>query len=573
MKMRKCSFLQKIILFSILLIANGFTFLFAADNQWTIAAIPFEVDVRSGTKSSVYKEFETLFPKRILDNLVSGNQRYIEKSETDRRNLYELKKKQTAKFLELSGLVKTRDSLFLNNYSEKELKRKIEEAEKKIEACKKNIDENQALIEKLLISETNLPSSNNVRKNQTEGEKFLNLFKNLFSTSAETDYYEEVAVYSSVDNPFLELSEEQKEAFLENGTGSAAFQKLCDEKKIRCVLTGKVTVIDDYISVSSVLTLMPGNLELCRASEIGTTSESETLCDLLADSMLQYVSGSLPVSITVKVMNEENIEGLKFTFDDQVVSNYSIPQIFESGIHTVSFSAPDYKTLVTSYFFEGNQNYEIGVTLVKKENGFINLKMKHPAEGTLFANGIPVVKSDQFKNTSKIEIDGKEILGVFVSEDGFSDFYYIDSKKISDGRFCQANLKAMDTASYIDLRRKIMYGSYSAFMISMMGWCVTYGSLYNTYAAYKQNPTIELYEKAVKWQTASKVMTGFAVGTGVLWGYTLVRYLIAADKVLPVSTKVLKPEDFEVISENNTVEETVEKLNIENSEEQHEQIQ
>lgn len=566
MKMRKCNLIQKLCIFSILLIVNGFTFLYAADNQWTVAAIPFQVDVRSGSKNSIYKEFETLFPKRILDNLAFGNQRFIDKSETDQRKLYDLKKKQTANFLELSGLVKSRDSLFLYDYSERELKRKINEAEKKIEACKKKIAENQVLIDQLVLSKADASSTYNVHKIQSETEKFQNLFKNLFSTNVESEYYEQVQVYGSIDNPFIELTEQQQADFLENGLNSIFIKKISDEKKIRCILTGKVTVIDEYISVSAVLTLMPGNRELCRESEIGATSQSETICDLLSDSMLQYVFGTLPVSINVKVMNEETVDGLKFTFDDQVVSDFSIPQIFESGIHTVSFSAPGYKTLVTSYYFEGNQNYEIGVHLVKKDNGFINFRMKYFQEGTLFANGMPLVSSDQYKNTSRIEIDGKEILGIFVSEDGLSDFYYIDSKKISDGNFYQSNIKAMDTASYIDLRRKIMYGSYSAFMLSMMGWCVTYGSLYNTFAAYQQNPTIELYEKAVKWQNASKVMTGFAWGTGLLWGYTLIRYLIAADKVLPSTTKVLRPEDFEIISNED-------KTSIEFSEEQDEQIQ
>ena len=566
MKMRKCNLIQKLCIFSVLLIVNGFTFLYAADNQWTVAAIPFQVDVRSGSKNSIYKEFETLFPKRILDNLAFGNQRFIDKSETDQRKLYDLKKKQTANFLELSGLVKSRDSLFLYDYSERELKRKINEAEKKIEACKKKIAENQVLIDQLVLSKADASSTYNVHKIQSETEKFQNLFKNLFSTNVESEYYEQVQVYGSIDNPFIELTEQQQADFLENGLNSIFLKKISDEKKIRCILTGKVTVIDEYISVTAVLTLMPGNRELCRESEIGATAQSETICDLLSDSMLQYVFGTLPVSINVKVMNEETVDGLKFTFDDQVVSNFSIPQIFESGIHTVSFSAPGYKTLVTSYHFEGNQNYEIGVHLVKKDNGFINFRMKYFQEGTLFANGMPLVSSDQYKNTSRIEIDGKEILGIFVSEDGLSDFYYIDSKKISDGNFYQSNIKAMDTASYIDLRRKIMYGSYSAFMISMMGWCVTYGSLYNTFAAYQQNPTIELYEKAVKWQNASKVMTGFAWGTGLLWGYTLIRYLIAADKVLPSTTKVLRPEDFEIISNED-------KTSIEFSEEQDEQIQ
>ena len=255
MKMRKCNLIQKLCIFSVLLIVNGFTFLYAADNQWTVAAIPFQVDVRSGSKNSIYKEFETLFPKRILDNLAFGNQRFIDKSETDERKLYDLKKKQTANFLELSGLVKSRDSLFLYDYSERELKRKINEAEKKIEACKKKIAENQVLIDQLVLSKADASSTYNVHKIQSETEKFQNLFKNLFSTNVESEYYEQVQVYGSIDNPFIELTEQQQADFLENGLNSIFIKKISDEKKIRCILTGKVTVIDEYISVSAVLTL------------------------------------------------------------------------------------------------------------------------------------------------------------------------------------------------------------------------------------------------------------------------------------------------------------------------------
>ena len=43
------------------------------------------------------------------------------------------------------------------------------------------------------------------------------------------------------------------------------------------------------------------------------------------------------------------------------------------------------------------------------------------------------------------------------------------------------------------------------------------------------------YSEAKKWQTASNVTAGISIGCGVWFVYELVRYLIAANQVLPAT--------------------------------------
>ena len=49
---------------------------------------------------------------------------------------------------------------------------------------------------------------------------------------------------------------------------------------------------------------------------------------------------------------------------------------------------------------------------------------------------------------------------------------------------------------------------------------------------------------AEKWQTATNVTRFITIGCGVFWGYELVRYLIAANSVLPQNARAAKEENF-----------------------------
>ena len=130
---------------------------------------------------------------------------------------------------------------------------------------------------------------------------------------------------------------------------------------------------------------------------------------------------------------------------------------------------------------------------------------------------------------------------------------------VYDGNYVSINPKPMDRMAYIDKRRKIMYGAYSAFILSLIPTFYTYGNYQNYVNLYKNNQAD--YEMAEKWQTATNVTRFITIGCGVFWGYELVRYLIAANSVLPQNARKEDNSLFEFVDPQ-----TIQKKETEESE-------
>ena len=153
---------------------------------------------------------------------------------------------------------------------------------------------------------------------------------------------------------------------------------------------------------------------------------------------------------------------------------------------------------------------------------------------------------------TQIAIDGKSILGEFIAENGETSFFYIPKRLAVDGNFLTINPKPMDRMSYIDTRRKWMYGAYSVFMISLIPAFYTNGKFKNDLQLYNKGQLS--YEDAQKTQTLMNVARLASIGCGVFWGYELVRYLIAANSVLPQNARrsnVQLPVEEKKSEENN----------------------
>ena len=118
--------------------------------KWTIAAEEFTF-VDSNKKDNVSKAISKTLPTLILEKLDANIIRNVYPDENFERIQYDLKKERLSLFLQLSGLVKTKDSLILYDYSPSELKRKQKEQDKKIKEIKDKIDNN---LEKLKKAET-----------------------------------------------------------------------------------------------------------------------------------------------------------------------------------------------------------------------------------------------------------------------------------------------------------------------------------------------------------------------------------------------------------------------------------
>ena len=148
-------------------------------------------------------------------------------------------------------------------------------------------------------------------------------------------------------------------------------------------------------------------------------------------------------------------------------------------------------------------------------------------------NGEHALEIDGVK--SQIAINGKAILGEFVTENGETAFFYIPEKMVYDGNYVSIKPKPMDRMAYIDKRRKIMYGTYSLFIMSLIPTFYTYGNYQNYVNLYQNYQTDTATAK--NWQTATNVTRFISIGCGILWGYELVRYLIAANTVLPQNAR------------------------------------
>ena len=104
------------------------------------------------------------------------------------------------------------------------------------------------------------------------------------------------------------------------------------------------------------------------------------------------------------------------------------------------------------------------------------------------------------------------------------------------------NAKPFDRSDYIEKRRRWMYASYSALIVSLVPTFYIYGNSYAKSQAYNNNVDIS-YEDARNWQTASNVMIGVSATAGAFFVYELIRYLVAAENVLPKAARPLSRKE------------------------------
>ena len=120
-------------------------------------------------------------------------------------------------------------------------------------------------------------------------------------------------------------------------------------------------------------------------------------------------------------------------------------------------------------------------------------------------------------------------------------FMQIPRNLMVDGSELQARVKVFDISKNIDRRRKMMYLSYSALMISLPYLFYTYGR-FTTYqrgaqTSYGNVSSDEFY----RYKNLSLIGTGITAACGVWFLCELVAYLIAVDKTLPPRAKKIRP--------------------------------
>jgi len=529
------------ILFLFFLFISSFAFSETLSNKWVIAAEQFEVN-QINQNDKFLEGISKTIPQLILEKLDANIVRNIYPDEKFERKQYELKKERMSLFLQLSSLTKTRDSFVLYNYTETELKLKQREQDKKINDVKKKINEN---LEKLKESEAQFEEdvkNYNSKQNQSKNDfqKFVDLFKHFFSSKDDLYTTEDVAFYNnSFSNLYVRPAK-----LIGKPYESKEFELEMVNAKINTLLTGKINKVGDFYSITVDAYLYPGAKKIITVTDVGSANDFEMICTNIARSIIPVLSNAIPVEIVLNITNEDiKFDQIDFFIDDALQSNVSDQIIVQSGVHYIQFVCPGYKSISTSYYFEGNKKYKIDITFEKEEIKTLNIQSIKPVQGTFYANGTVGIQENEFSNKAKIKINDTLILGSFISSDGKQGFFYIPEKLVIENANLAVKLNLQNKGETVESRRKKMYWSYSLLTISLMPTLFTYGNLNSTINRYNNGK--ESISTVKNWQTGFYVSAGISIGCGIFFVYELVRYLMAANQVVPNKARFAYQSELE----------------------------
>ncbi len=525
---------KSLFLVIIFLFAN---LLCAAESKWTIAAQKFSYS-KGQVNNSVTDATAVSIPADILENINRTLARNVYPDEKLERARYESRKERQSLYLQLTSEYKKRDALVLQNYSDSKLKKALADESKKISELEQKINVNLNLLKEQenqleLEMEKALSGEDINPFEDTEIKRFSRFFKRIFTKEETVISSENIGCYKNDTAALYEPSE----ALLEEGYTSHNFEKAVYSAGINALMTGNITGYGEYLSVEVDVYLYPGAKKIASVMEVGSINELDLITVSLANQIVPGLTNSMPVEVSFSISSAES-DSCEIFIDDVLQNSDSKKITIDSGVHSIQFACKGYKTAETSYYFEGNKKYQVDVNMVELQEGILNIALRKPLNGQVIVNGHVADEIDN--NRTQIKINGNQILGDFISENGETAFFYVPESNYYDGSYVTINPKPMDREKYLDTRRKWMYGAYSAFMVSLIPYFYTYGNLVNQANLYNDGKISR--DEAMKWQTSYNVCSGIVIGCGIFWGYELIRYLVAANSVLPEKGKI-KSED------------------------------
>nr|WP_318681161.1 hypothetical protein [uncultured Treponema sp.] len=470
---------------------------FAEEKKWTVSAVEFTYsqDIK---RNDYEKSLLKAIPQLILDQLNGLKSRNVPSSEVFDREIDKYIKERLALFLELSSETKKRDSYVLQNISEYQFNKYVKESEKKIKDIQKKIDSNLEEQEKLL----NDPSK--FKDRLEEFEIYKNDTETLFTIPAD--------ITNSDFNSYQFSSEVTK-------------------VNINAVITGSVITYGNYCAVSVEMFVYPGAQSTGVITEVGSISKIENVAKNISYRLIPKIENAIPCDVQIKFTNEDLRKKTKLTVDNTIYSPVPEKIVIGNGVHNITFECEGFRKESFSYGFGYEKKYVIEIDFVEDNSFNTAVVLKNPIGGTFYYNG-----NTTSSNELSVKVNNMSVLGYYFTDNENSLFFRIPEKILKDTNIVSLNLKDIDIGANIEKRRKVMYISYSALICSLPFLFYSYSNYNNLYRSYYLGQPIDMNEFTT-YQTMSYIGIGLSVSMGCWFLYELVRYLIAANKALPVEAK------------------------------------
>ncbi len=496
------------------------------EKSWILAANKFSVE---GAASKAAQSAANVLPKLILEHISVDMERSIMEDEKAARKNDELLTERLDLFLQLSKEIKSRDALVLNNYNNVAFELALNDAQKKIKNIQDKID-------------ANLKKQEGIYHPEKSKKKILRELKpDLMETT------EKIALYKNDSEALFEASEEAQK----QGVFSRKYEKEAASAKINAVVSGKITFFGDYACANVDLVVFPGAKKVASAMEVGSLSQISLIAENIAFELLPQIANGLPVELEFRVNPKEALANAVLTIDNIVYDPMPEKAVVSSGFHSISFEADNFARETFVYNFSGKRRFFIEVNFKEKSEGSVKLVLSKFVPGDIFFDGKYVGPSSKTDFVDvPLKVNGDTVFGYFESE--LADkkhpenthneimFMQIPRNLMTDGNRLQTKMKVVDLSKNIDRRRKMMYLSYSALILSLPYLFYTYGRFTTYQRGVQTNFGDVQKDEYNKYRTLSLVGTGITAACGVWFVCELVAYLIAVDKTLPPKAKKIK---------------------------------
>lgn len=517
--------------FSFVFLCTGFSF--ASD--WTLGAQKFSF-TQKGMDTGPNAKIATVLPQLILEQIALNGVRALPAQEQLDRELNTLQTERLSLFLQLSKENKTRDALVLSKEKPRELKKAISEEDEKIAEIEKQIDEN---IQDVLGAKEKYEKKMRIERgerleNDEEGRSRAGAMLPFpFFRRAEEDkpVTETVVLYK---NDSSQLYSPGAQA-AEDGIESFAFNKEAVAAKLNGLLSGEITLFRDYISVSVNLYLFPGANLYSTVTEVGNTSDLISIAQNVSRALAPKIANCLPVKIRIEISPEEARNSAVVNIDGIILPNTGEDLSVDAGIHSITVSADGYESQTVRYSFSGEDFFTVRTTLQPLVTGKLEIRLKKMTEGLFYFNALDTSSVSLENPYASASVNGKPVLGVFSLENGDSAFVYVPAGLAQDGNTLSVNAKPYNREKNIDLRRRRMYTAYSVLICTLVPTFFTIGN----FTAYNNsyNSGRSSYDDVTKWQRYSYYSIGASCAAGAWFAFEMVRYLFAANEVLPATAK------------------------------------
>lgn len=541
--------------------------LFAAEtgqNQWVLAAQKFTF-AQKGTQSVVNTQFATVLPQLILEQISIDGTRVLPSQEVLDRKLDALQTERLSLFLQLSKEYQTRDALVLSKPTPKKLEKALKAEQEKIDAIQKKIDDNLAETERVkteyqpkIDREAAIARGEKVEEEQRGSWRFP--FPFFMGDEADDRPQNEIVTIYRNDSTAL-FSPSQNA--VTDGITSRTYEKEVTGAKINGLIVGSITGYGDYMAVSVDLYVYPGSRLVGSVTEVGVIADQMDLAERIVQRLVPSIANSLPVNLRFEVVPEEAARLASLTLDGLVYNKIPSELQVDASVHTISVEARGYETASFTYKYEGNERYRIRVSLTPAQTGVLNLRLKKARDGIFYPKGFDQQAVDVQHQAAQVTVNGKAVLGLFstgTGENKESAFFYLPEDLAQDGAQLKVQAKPYNREQNIDKRRRWMYTAYSALICSLPFTFYVTGNRTATVNAY--NAGRVGYDDVQKWDTYRYVTTGITIAAGAWTVFELVRYLLAANDVLPATATTDKRDfpfetEFPLPTEHDTDEMTV----------------